>query len=243
MEKEKIIAIIPARGGSKGIPRKNIKLFCGKPLLAWKVEAAIKSGIFDRIILSTDDQEIAEVGKKYKAEILFMRPKELAVDTTPTIAVLQHAITWLLDNEQYFPDAVAILEPTTPGVESFHLQEAWEIFKKTKADSVISILDVPSQFNPFWQFTISKNNQLSLFSGDHIKKIIRRRQDLPTTYYRNSALYIFNPKLLFDAAPSFYGEKVYGYIMDKKYSMDLDRPEDWEVAENEFQNIHSIFNK
>ena len=110
----KILGIIPARGGSKSVPRKNIKDLGGKPLIAWTIEAAKASGVFDRLILTTDDEEIAEVGKKWGAEVAFMRPAELAQDTTPTLPVLQHAVKWLEDNDGSKPDAGMILQPTTP---------------------------------------------------------------------------------------------------------------------------------
>mgnify|MGYP001619380412 CR=1 FL=1 len=130
-----ILGIITARGGSKGIPKKNIRKLNGKPLLAWTIEAAKKSGAFSRLILSTDDPEIAGVGKKYGAEIPFLRPKKLAQDKTPTLPVIQHAIKWLLKKEGYIPDAVMILQPTTPFRQPKHIQKAISLFKKSKADS------------------------------------------------------------------------------------------------------------
>src|SRR3989344_1993183 len=119
-----ILGIITARGGSKGIPRKNIKDLCGKPLIAYTIEAAKDSGVFSRLIISTDDQEIADVAKQYGAELPFMRPAELAQDATPHVPVLQHAVSWLRDNEHFFPDYVMILQPTSPMRQDFHIKEA-----------------------------------------------------------------------------------------------------------------------
>mgnify|MGYP001612833529 CR=1 FL=1 len=226
-----ILGIIPARGGSKSIPRKNIKSFCGKPLIAWKIEAAIQSGVFDRIIVSTDDAEIAEVARRHGAEVPFMRPAELAEDTTPTLFVVQHALTWLRDKENYQSDVVVLLEPTTPAVQPFHIREMIEILAKTGADSVVSVIDVPTAYNPHWQFVMAEDTRLSLFTGASIRQIIQRRQDLPKTYHRNSALYVFKPGLIFANEPSFYGEDVRGYVMGRAYSSDIDTPEDWGEAE------------
>lgn len=237
MESKIILGIIPARGGSKGIPRKNIKKLCGKPLIAWKIEAALRSGVFDRLIVSTDDEEIAEVAKKYGAEVPFMRPKELAGDTIPTLPVLQHAVRYLKDKDNYWPEAVFILEPTTPAVQPFHIKEALRLFFKHQADSVVSIVEVPSEHSPHWQFLLGKDNRLCLFDGNPVKKIIRRRQDLPRSYHKNSALYIFRPSLLFEKDASFYGGRVYSYLMDDKYSIDLDRPGDWPRAETIMKSI------
>src|SRR3989344_1919877 len=112
--KKDILGIILARGGSKSIPRKNIKPFCGKPLIVWSIEAGLKSHMLDRLILSTDDEEIAQVGRDAGAEVPFMRPAELAQDTTPSMPVLQHAVAWLKEHEGYMPDYVLLLEPTSP---------------------------------------------------------------------------------------------------------------------------------
>lgn len=236
MINKKIVAIIPARGGSKSIPRKNIKLFCGKPLIYWKIKAAQDSNIFDKIIVSTDDQEIADIAKSFGAEIPFLRPAKLAEDTTPTVEVLEHTLKQL-QNSGYTPDVFVLLEPTTPGTSSTNIKEAVETFFKKDADSVISLVKVPTQYNANWQFILDENNETSLFTGTPISKIIRRRQDLPATYYRNSALYVFKPSLLQEKIPNFYGIKTYGYIMDATESFDLDRPEDWEFAEDKLKAL------
>lgn len=233
----RVLGIIPARGGSKSIPRKNIKPFLGKPLLAWKIQAAQSSGVFDRIILSTDDEEIAAIGRSFGAETPFLRPPELAQDSTPTLPVLQHAVAYLRDAEGYRPDVVVLLEPTTPGTQPFQIREIVERFIETRADSVISVVEVPSAYRPPWQFTMAEDGRLRLFTGEPINGIIRRRQDLPLTYHRNSALYVFRPGLLFTAAPSLYGGDVRGYVMDSRYSFDLDRPEDWAPAEEVMRSI------
>lgn len=232
-----ILGIITARGGSKSIPRKNIKDFCGRPLLTWTAEAGLQSGALTRFILSTDDQEIAEVAKDSGVEVPFMRPAELAEDKTPSLPVLQHAAMWLREQEGYSPDYMVLLEPTSPGRQPYHIKEAVELLLKTNADSIVSVAEVPGHHSPHWQFHVADEGQLELFTGGSIKNIIRRRQDLPKTYFRNGAIYAFRPELLFAADPSLYGDDTRAYIMDAKYSLDIDSPEDWVVAEALFKRL------
>lgn len=227
----KILGVITARGGSKGIPRKNIKELGGKPLIAWTIEAAKESGVFSRIILSTDDEEIAEVGKRYGAEVPFMRPPELAQDTTSTLPVLIHAVNWLKENENFYPDYVVILQPTAPFRQGRHLREALEFLTVSGADSVVSVCEVPGDFNPHWQFEFDPDGRLKIFTGEELKHIVRRRQDLPKTYFRNGAIYAFRTDLLFLPEPNFYGEDSRAYIMENKYNVNINSPEDFMLAE------------
>lgn len=233
---KKILGIVTARGGSKSIPRKNIKLFAGKPLLAWSIEVGIKSGILDRLIVSTDDKEIAEISKKFGAEIPFLRPAELAQDTTPTMPVLQHAVSFLKE-QGYNSDYILLIEPTSPCRQACHLQEAAKILETTGADSIVALGEVPKQFNPVWQFNITSENKIAMVNGGSIKNIIRRRQDLPQTYCRNGVFYLFKTDLLFGSEPNIYGEDVRGYVIEEKYSVDIDGPEDWERAEEKFKSL------
>lgn len=227
----KVLGIMVARGGSKSIPRKNAKELGGKPLVAWTIEAAKKSGIFDRIILSTDDKEIAAISKELDIEVPFMRPKELAEDSTATLPVIEHAVSWMKENENYDPDFVAILQPTAPLRQDWHLKEAFELLQKSGADSVVSVSPIPGEHNPHWQFSIEPDGALKLFTDEPISKIIKRRQELPATYTRNGAIYIFKKELLDLQEPNFYGKKTYGYVMEPKYSVNIDMPEDWFRAE------------
>lgn len=234
----KILGVITARGGSKSIPRKNVKELAGKPLIAWTIEAARASGVFDRIILSTDDPEIAEVGRRYGVEVPFLRPAGLAQDTTPHLPVLQHAVKWLEEHEGYKPDYVAILQPTAPLRQAFHLREAVELLEKTGADSLVSVVEIPGHFSPYWAVVEGEDGWVRLFTGQPIRERIWRRQDFPAkTYAHNGAIYIFRTGLLFDPQrPSFYGERVRLYPMEEKYSVNVDNPEDWERAERAIRN-------
>jgi CMP-N,N'-diacetyllegionaminic acid synthase len=237
MTDKKILGIIPARGGSKSIPRKNIKPFCGKPLIAWSIQTLKESGVLDRIIVSTDDKEIADISAHFGAEIPFIRPTELAEDTTPTLPVLQHAVSWLKENEKYNPEYVLLLEPPSVSKRPFHVRGVVDLLLKTGADSVISLAEVPGVFSPYWQLNIKDEGRVDLFTGGTMKNMIRRRQDLPKSYYRNSAIYAFKTECLFAPEPSLYGEDARGYVTDAKYALDIDTPEDWVVAEALFKKI------
>lgn len=229
----KILGVIPARGGSKSVPRKNIKLLGGKPLIAWTIEAAKHSGVFDRLILTTDDDEIAAVGRAYGVEVPFMRPKELAEDKTPILPVLQHAVTWLKEHHGYHPDAVMLLQPTAPFREAKHIQEAIKIFQKSDADSLVSVMEIPGHLSPYWAEIIDDDGWGRLFTGEPIYKRITRRQEFPEkTYTHNGAIYLFKTHLLFHPKhPSLYGERVKLYPMEEKHSINIDSPADWDAAE------------
>lgn len=229
----KILGIIPARGGSKSVPRKNIKELGGRPLIGWTIDAAKASGVFDRIILTTDDEEIAEAGKRLHIEVPFLRPKELAEDSTPTLPVLQHAVSWLEEREKYAPEAVMLLQPVAPFRQARHIQEAVELFEKSGVDSVVSVVEIPGHFSPYWAVVEDGGGLAKLFTGDKIYKRILRRQDFPKkTYAHNGAIYLFRTEFLFHPeTPNLYGEKVRIYPMEEKYSVNIDSHEDWELAE------------
>lgn len=236
----KILGVITARGGSKGIPRKNIKDLKGHPLISYTIKAAQESGIFDRIILSTDDVEIAEVAKKYGVEAPFMRPAELAQDGTPHLPVMQHAVRWLKENENYNPDLVAILQPTAPLRQARHLLEARDLLLKLNADSVVSVVEIPGHYNPHWAVTCDENGLGKLFLGNPIRQRIPRRQSFPQkTYAHNGSLYMFKTGLLFDSdEPNFYGDKVAIYPMEERCSINIDSPDDWVLVENALSKLN-----
>lgn len=231
------MGLITARGGSKSIPRKNIKLFLGRSLIAFSIETLKKSGVCDRVVVSTDDQEIADIAKTYGAEVPFLRPAELAQDDTPTLPVFRHAVAWLKEHEGYEPDVVVLLEPTSVGKRPFHVQGVVDMLLRTGADSVLTVAEVPSDWNPYWQLTLDADGRVAIFTGGPMKRVIRRRQDLPKTYSCDSAVIAFKPELLFADEPSFYGDDVRAYITEQKYALDLDAPEDWEAAEQRVKKI------
>ena|SRR3989344_5992785 len=232
------VGIIPARGGSKSIPRKNIKPFLGRPLIAWAIETLKKSGVCDRVIVSTDDDEIAVVAKSYGAEVPFMRPAEFAEDVAPMLPVLQHAVSWLKENENYSPDYVILLEPTSVGKRPMHVCGVVEMLSNTGADSVFTVSELAADYNPYWQLVLDPESRVSIFTGGPMKNVIRRRQDLPVkTYFWASEVYAFKPELLFADEPSFYGDDTRALVTEPKYALDLDTPEDWEIAEQKLKDI------
>ncbi len=238
----KILGVITARGGSKGIPRKNIKELKGQPLVVYTVKAAQESGIFDRIILSSDDPEIAELARRHGVEVPFIRPAELAQDDVPHLPVMRHAVEWLKENQNYWPDLVAILQPTAPLRQPWHLKEALELLIKLKADSVVSVIEVPKHLSPYWAVIRDEEGLGELFIGQPIRRRIGRRQDFPhTVYANNAAVYIFKPELLFDPKESnFYGDRVAIYPMAEKYSVNIDSPEDWLLAERALEKLEQL---
>lgn len=235
-----ILGIIPARGKSKGISRKNIKPFLGRPLIYWTIKTALKSGVIDRLIVSTDDKEIAAIAQKYGAEVPFLRPARLAQDLTPTLPVLRHAVSYLKTKEDYWPDYVILLEATSPGREPRHVREALDMLVKSGSSSLVSIMESPAHHNPHWKLKMKKNGRLKLFTGGSLKKVIRSRHKLPKVYMRNGLFHIFKPELLFAREPGFYGEDTVGYLMDSKYFSDIDTEEDWVGAEKKFKKYRKI---
>lgn len=234
----KVLGVITARGGSKGIPGKNIKPLLGKPLIAYTIEAAEKAGVLDRLIVSTDDAQIAEVARRHGCAAPFIRPKELAEDTTPHLPVMQHAVKWFKDKEGYSPDYVMILQPTSPLRQALHIREAVELIIKTGADSVLSVAEVPENFNYRKTMVLDDTNFLKLVNNDPIYKRIARRQDLPKNYWSTGMIYLFKTDLLLHPTnPNFYGEKTAAYVIDKKYVIDINVPEDWEEAEKALKKL------
>ncbi len=238
----KILGVITARGGSKGIPGKNIKPMLNMPLVAYTIEAAKKSGIFDRLIISTDDEKIAEVAQQFGCEAPFMRPKteELSGDKAAHLQVMRHAVSWLKENENYHPDYTMILQPTSPLRQPFHIKEAVKLILKTGADSVVSVTEVPDHFNCSTTMTINDKGMLKLINGDPVYKRISRRQDRAKNYWSNGMIYLFRTDLLFNEAnPNFYGENTMPYIVEQKYSGDIDLPSDWDEVEEAMRRLNN----
>ncbi|MBU2633563.1 acylneuraminate cytidylyltransferase family protein, partial [Patescibacteria group bacterium] len=202
-----------------------------KPLIAHTVESAKKSGSFDRLILSTDDESIISIVKEYEIEIPFVRPKELAQDDTSHLAVIQHAVSWLKDNDNYRSDYVMILQPTSPFRQPFHIKEAVDLILKTGADSVLAVCELSDNFSPERNLFIEKDGFLFLANGDPIYKRVVQRQKASKIYSNSTMIYLFKTDLLFGDNPNFFGEKVAPYIVDKKYTVDINEPGDWGEAE------------
>jgi CMP-N-acetylneuraminic acid synthetase len=225
---KEILGIIPARGGSKGVPKKNIKLLGGEPLIAWTIEEAKKSKMLNRLILSTDSEEITEIGRKYSVEVPFLRPAELAKDDTPTIDVIKHCLGYLKKTENYIPDVVVILQPTTPFRKSKDIDEAINLYLQRNVSAVVSVSKVPSHYNPEWQLVIDSNGMLTTRDGKKLSALKTRRQRLMDTYYRNGEIYVINPDNIIDKN-NVYGDTVLPFITRGK--VNIDSIIDFEYAE------------
>jgi CMP-N,N'-diacetyllegionaminic acid synthase len=223
----KILGIIPARGGSKGVPRKNIRLVAGKPLIAYTIEAAKGSRMLTRFVTSTDDAEIAEVVKSWGSEVL-MRPVELAEDDTPMVPVVRNVLRTMLAMDGAY-DYVVILQPVAPLRTYQHIDDALALLEQPGVDSVVSISPVPGHYSPHWQFT-REGGFLHLFTGQPLHDIIKRRQDLPPTYTRNGAIYACKTSLVLESG-DLYGANCMGFLMPEAESVNIDSEEDLLLAE------------
>lgn len=209
---KKILGIIPARGGSKGIIKKNIREVGGKPLIVWIIEAAKKSKYIDRLILSSDDREIIEVARQVNCEVPFVRPKKLAEDTTPTISVLLHALYEIPGF-----DYAVLLQPTSPLTSPEDIDGAITKCIEMGAPSCISVTE-PDK-SPYWMFVMGTNDELlPLFDRDYLSK---RRQELPRAYVPNGAIYVVDIEWIM-RQKKFYHDGTIGYIMPAERSLDID---------------------
>jgi len=228
----KVLGIITARGGSKGIPGKNLKLLAGKPLLAYTIDTARRSGALDRVILSTEDEAIATAGRDLGCDVPFIRPMDLAQDDTPHLPVIQHATRWMRERVNYQPDAVMVLQPTSPLRTAEDIVAAVALLDNSGADSVLSVNEVPVHSHPMRALRLDATGHAVLFvSGDPVRKRINRRQDLPPAWVMNGAIYACRTRVLFDAEPSLYGNRVVAYRMPADRSISIDDLEDWHAAE------------
>jgi CMP-N,N'-diacetyllegionaminic acid synthase len=225
--KPKTLAIIPARGGSKGIPGKNIKLLGGKPLLQYTVEAARESKFLSRVILSSDDVAIIDFAKSIGLDVPFVRPAHLATDQSGSLEVVQHTLQELARQGEYY-DAVCLLQPTTPFRKPGSIDAAIQQFLDSDCDSLVSVREVPEEYNPHWVFEADEKGFLSIATGE--KEIIKRRQELPRAYFRDGSIYLTKTEVIIEQH-SLYGSSI-GYVVSegKKY-VNLDTMSDWELAE------------
>lgn len=227
----KILGLIVARGGSKGIPEKNSKMLRGKPLINYTIASAKESRLLDEVIVSSDDHKIIELAKDEGIAVPFVRPKELATDTTSSLSVIQHALRFANENGRPF-DAVCLLQPTTPFRSVGLVDEAITKFKSAQLDSLISVREIPSDFNPHWAFE-EIEGELKIATGEEVP--ISRRQDLPKTYHRDGAIYITKTEVLLEQN-TLLGKHI-GFVVTKgDEDINLDTPNDWELAEQRLKN-------
>lgn len=222
-----ILGVIPARGGSKGIPNKNIKLLGGKPLIAYTIEAANNAKLLSRVILSSDDDEIINIARKLKVEVPFKRPSHLAEDASPTLPVIQHVLQFFQTLNIYF-DAVCLLQVTSPFKTGAFIDNAIKKFIESDCDALVSVQKVPTEYNPHWTFKVNEEGFLNLTTNDD--HIISRRQDLPTVYHRDGVIYITKTSVLLEQN-SIYGNKIAYIESPKEGQINIDTMEDWHKAE------------
>jgi len=221
MYKDKsFLAIIPARGGSKRLPRKNILDLNGKPLIAYTVDAGIKSKYIDKVIVSSDDEEILDISQEYGA-LTIKRPDELASDTATTFDAIKHTI----DNINRY-DYIVLLQPTSPLRNENHIDEAIELLETKNADAVVSICEM--DHSPLWSNTLDNSLSMSGFLRD--KVLNKRSQDLEKYYRLNGAIYICKTDKLLEKESFFLKENIYGFIMDRESSVDIDEEIDFKLA-------------
>lgn len=221
MYKDKtFLAIIPARGGSKRLPRKNVLDLCGKPLIAWSIEAGLNSKYIDKVVVTSDDDEILEVSKKFGAETI-NRPDELASDTATTFDAIKHTI----DNLEKY-DYIVLLQPTSPLRNKKHIDEAIELLEEKNADAIIGVCEM--DHSPLWSNTLDESLSMKGFLRDEV--LNKRSQDLDKFYRINGAIYICKTDKLLEEKSFFLKDNIFAYVMDRKSSVDIDEQIDFKFA-------------
>ncbi len=230
MKRQEILALIPARGGSKSIPRKNIKNLAGFPLIAYSIAAGLTSGMVTRVIVSTDDAEIADVAKAWGAEVPFLRPSEFALDGTPDLPVFEHALRWLRENEDYSPEIVVQLRPTSPFRRVWHIDEAVrQLLTHPEADSIRAVC-TPFQ-NPFKMWRIAEDGSMTPLIDLGIPEPYNMpRQDLPEVYWQTGYVdAAWSDTIL--SKKSMTGDVILPLVISPSDWVDIDSPDDWKRAE------------
>ncbi len=231
----KVIAVIPARGGSKRIPRKNIKAFHGKPLIAYSIEVALNSNLFDKVVVSTDDEEIASIAKKYGAEIPFLRPKELADDFTGTKEVVNHLLEYLKSKGEAF-DYVCTIYATAPLLQEKYLIEGFEKLKNSDAIHAFSVTSMPFPIQR--TFKIDENERCEMFMPEHY---MTRSQDLEEAYQDAGQFYWI--KVNEESNEIMFGKDSIPIILPRHLVQDIDTLEDWKRAEVMYRVIEEMKNE
>ena len=218
------IALIPARGGSKGIPRKNIRTLAGKPAISWTIECALISKQFERVIVSTDDAEIANISKQSGAEVPFLRPHELASDTATSLDVVLHTLNWLEHHGSIKPDFVMLLQPTSPLRETSDIQRAMDLIRNANAHAVVGVC--PAVHPPHWLRKIDAEGRIQNWLAEEAN----RRQDSEVLYQINGSIYLINRYIL-EKERTFFPEDTRALIMPQERSIDIDTPWDFYLAD------------
>ena len=224
------LAVIPARGGSKRIHKKNIRDFCGKPIITWSIDAAKKSKLFDKIIVSTDDEEIAKIAKKNKVEVPFLRPKYLSDDYTETLPVIEHALNWYLKKDYIISD-VCCIYATAPFIRSIDLIKGLELLNCMNANFCFSVTSYPFPIQR--ALTLSLDGRIEMINHSYYSK---RSQDLVEHYHDAGQFYWGKTHAWLSKEPIF-GKNSVPYILPRYRVQDIDTHEDWKQAEIIFKML------
>ena len=226
----KVLGIIPARGGSKGLPGKNIRPLHGRPLIAHTIEAALRARLLDHVLVSTDEPQIADVARQWGAEAPFLRPPELAEDETLIYPVLVHATLWLEEQQGYRPDYVMLLQPTSPLRTAEDIDNSIRLALEKDADGVVSLCR--AKHHPYWTKSITEEGRIGDFMvlDKPVEQAYGRRQDLPPAYAINGSIYLVKRDILLERQ-TFYTEHTYPYVMPVERSLDIDTLWDLQIAE------------
>ena len=226
-----VLGLVPARGGSKGVPGKNIRPLVGRPLLAYTAQAARDSAIVDRLVLSTDSAEIADVGRTVGLEVPFIRPQAIAGDDTPMLAVVRHALEALAADD-WKPDIVVLLQPTSPLRRPEHIRVAVDLLRTSGADSVVTVVELPRHLSPDYVMRIESGRLVPFLPGG---AALVRRQDARPAYVRDGTVYAFWRRTI-ERFGSIYGDDARPLLLDRSESLSIDTAEDWTVAEQIITN-------
>ncbi|PAR30515.1 acylneuraminate cytidylyltransferase family protein [Vibrio metoecus] len=222
----KILAITPARGGSKRLPSKNIKHLNGKPLIQWTIDAALSVREITRVMVTTDCEVIAEIAKQAGAEVPFLRPPELATDTSSSTDVIRHALDFYRAQDEEF-DFVLLLQPTSPIRSADDIRFAIEQLKANAADAVVSVC--PCDHSPLWANTLPDDRSMADFIRHEVSQL--RSQDLPDYYRINGAIYLTRVDRFYQENSLFLSSNIFAYVMDNESSVDIDHELDFLIAE------------
>jgi len=220
MSYKNFLAIIPARGGSKRLPRKNVLDLEGKPLIAWSIEAGLQSTYIDKVIISSDDEEILSISEQFGADIV-KRPDALASDTSTTFDAIKHTLDNVVEYEY-----VVLLQPTSPLRNAKHIDDAIELLKEKNADAVVSVCEM--EHSPLWSNTLDNSLSMENFLLDEV--LTKRSQDLETYFRLNGAIYICKIEKLLEEKSFFLKENIFAYVMNRESSIDIDEELDFKLA-------------
>ncbi len=226
MVSELVLGLVPARGGSKGVPGKNVRSLAGRTLLEYTAAAARESGVLDRVVLSTDSEEVGDAGRRAGLDVPFLRPAAIAGDDTPMLPVVQHAVA-ALAGSGWIPDLIVLLQPTSPLRRAAHVRDAVTMLRTTGADSVVSVVEIPRHLSPDYVMRIDEG-VLRPFLPDGAR--VTRRQDARAAYAREGPVYAFRRAAL-ERFGSIYGEDCRPLVLDPADSLSIDSPADWAAAE------------